>query len=1128
VSSPDAIPLGPFSLEAPVGEGGMGEVWRGLHVAQNLPVAVKVITAGAARDPELQVAFRNEVRAVARLDHPGIVRVLDYGAVGAEATEASGGRLVEGSPYLAMELLDGGDLDPSVPPASFGHLRATLLDLLDALAHAHARGVIHRDLKPRNILYAGAGNDRPGLRLTDFGIAHAFVSGGDDVEEEGTTGTPWYMAPEQHHDAWRDFGPWTDLYAVGCIAWELACGRRPFGGRDLYSVVWGHLNTEPPPLEARFDAPGGLDAWIRRLLEKPARARFRCAADAAFALRELEESHLFGAPPLPSSWRPPRAALRSPLRLGGAGLGLHGLRSLPVLGREEQLDTLWGQLQDVWATAGQRLVLLEGAPGCGKSRIAEFICERAEEVGGASALRCVHDPMPSRTTGLRGLVSGMLGCSGLNRVEVRYRVEDVLKPEGVTDPYEFEALTEFVAPGQEWVGTVADQPVRFLDPAQRNSLLQRLLKRRAAERPLVLWLDDVQWGGQAISLAEHILESPSAATGPILLILTVSAVGRQERPIEARRLDELMRLEGASRVQVPPLGSEHCRQLVRDVLGLEGDLAAAVELRSGGNPLFAVQLVGDWVRRGLLRSGDDGFRLKGKGHHPSLVVPSDMNELWRDRIERVVEGMGADTRSTLELAAALGLRVDAFEWNHACGSAKLRADPGLIDSLLTHGLALENESGWAFASELLRETLERSAREEGRWPRWHRACAEMLRDRYADGAAGLSRRLGAHLLEAGDLEEAIGRLGEAAWELVDVHEYRESLQVVALREDALHRAAAPEGDPRWGECLLVRCGAKVHLGLLEDALEDARKAEVRGARFGWATVLARAVGQQGILARLMGDLEEAVERWEEALRLCPEEDLETRARMLFYLGSVRRQECEFDAARALYGQALDLYGEAGSQLGEAQCLHGIGTIAQDTGDLDTAEQVFESLADLFRSMGNPFGLSQAINGLAAVAHLRGRLDDAEAGYHEAWELLMSIGSPAAIVTGLNVALIHALRRDMVALGETLFRIEGARAAAAQRPWLGQLLVYRLPVLAQRQDWAGWDDALERAVELLGERAGAPQDIATVARLAGEAALEQGQTGRAREAFLLARQQWALLDEQAGITVIDGLLSRVPD
>ncbi|MCP4871915.1 MAG: protein kinase [Proteobacteria bacterium] len=1122
----DAIPLGPFVLEAPIGGGGMGEVWRGRHAAQGVPVAIKVITADVARDPELQAAFRNEVRAVARLDHPGIVRVLEFGAVGSDAAERSGGRLVEGSPYLAMELLDGGVLDPSVPLDDFEALRATLLDLLAALAHAHARGVIHRDLKPANILYAGPDNDRPGLRITDFGIAHALESD-EDVEGEGTTGTPWYMAPEQHHHAWRDFDPSTDLYAVGCIAWELICGRRPFAGQDLFSVVWGHLNTAPPPLDPRFDVPTGLDEWVRRLLEKSARARFRCAADAAFALRELEESLIFGAPPLPSSWRPPRTARRSPVRLGGAGLGLHGLRSLPVLGREEQLNDLWNNLHEVWATAGQRLILLEGAPGCGKSRIAEFVSERAEEVGGASALRVVHDPMPSRTTGLRGLVTTLLGCHGLNRIEVRYRVEDVLKPEGVDDAYEFEALTEFVSPRQEWVGSEADLPVRFLDPAQRNSLLQRLLRRRAAERPLVLWLDDVQWGGQAISLAEHILSSPPSATGPVLMLLTVSAPALAERPIEARRLDELMRLEHTHRLEVPPLGVEHCRQLVRDVLGLEGDLAAAVEARAGGNPLFVVQLVGDWVRRGLLRPGREGFRLKGKGHHPALVLPGDLNELWRDRIERVVEGTGGQVRETLELAAALGLRVDAFEWNHACGQAQLKADPSLIDTLLNDGLATESESGFAFASELLRDTLEQSARDAGRWQRWHLACVGMLRGRYADDASGLARRLGTHLLEGDSLDEAITHLGEAAWELVEVNEYREALQVVARREEALVRAAASKADPRWGECLLLRCGAKVHLGLLEDALEDARKAEVRGARYGWATVLARAVGQQGILARLGGDMDEAVERWEEALRLCPAEDRATRARVLFYLGSVRRQECDFAGAHTLYSEALELYGEAGSQLGEAQCLHGIGTIAQDTGDLDTAEQVFESLADLFRTMGNRFGLSQAINGLAAVAYLRGRLDDAEAGFCEAWDLLTSIGSPAAIVTGLNVALIHALRRDMNALSETLYRIERARAAAAQRPWLGQLLVYRLPVLADRRDWSGWDDALERAVELLGERAGAPQDIATVARLAGEVALDQGETGRAREAFLLARQQWELLDEEVGLTVIDGLLSRVP-
>ena len=1119
------IRVGPFVLDACIGQGGMGEVWRGRHREQTVPVAIKVITAAEARDPDVRAAFRNEVRAVARLDHPGIVRVLDYGSVDRAAERASDGRLVRESPFLAMELLEGGSLHQAELPADWPTLRGTLLHLLEALAHAHSRGVVHRDLKPRNVLFAGARSDRSGLRLTDFGIAHAL--GGDDPDDpDGTTGTPWYMAPEQLHDRWRDYGPWTDLYALGCIAWERVTGDRPFEGASLFAVIWAHLNTELPRLRPRFAVPSGFEAWVRQLLEKDHRARFRRAADAAFALQELEENPVWGPPPLPETWRVEGEQRSEPERLLGAGLGLYGLRRLPVLGRGEHLDTAWGALRQVWATASPRLLLLSGAAGCGKSRIAEFISERAEEVGGASMLRVVHDPVPTPTTGLRGMVLRTLGCVGLDRAGIAARIEEQLTEEGVTDPYEWQALTEFVAPAREWVGEVDDQPVRFVDPQQRNVLLQRLLARRAAERPLILWMDDVQWGSQALSLADHLLDSAPMAAGPLLLLLTVRSEGLAERPLEARRLAALLDRPNTASLEVPPLNDRDSRRLVRDALGLEGDLAEAVEIRAGGNPLFAVQLVGDWIRRGLLQPGERGFTMKGQAL-PVLLLPVDIHQIWQDRIDRLVEGFGEHAQTTLELAAALGLQVDAFEWNHACGQARLHADPGLIDALLTEGLAEPNDGGWAFASELLRETLERSARAGGRWARLNDACAGMLGNRYPGGARGLAWRLGSHLREADRLDEAVDQLGEAAWELVDSNEYRRALQVAVAREDALREMASDRSDVRWGECLLVRCGANLQLGRHDEALEDARKAEVAAARFGWHTILARALGQQGTIARLRGDLGEAIDRWEEALRLCPPDDRDSRARLLYYLASVYRQRCEFERAGDLYREALDLYGEVTNQLGEAQCLFGLATIAQDTGDLETSERVFESLLRLFRRLGNRFGIAQALNGLAGVAHLRGNLDEAGRGFAEAWDLLESIGSPASITAGLNVALIHAIRRDLDALRGALHRIESRRAAAAQRPWLGQLLVYRLPLLAAERNWEGWDRTVERAVELLRERAGAPQDIATVARIAGDLAVESGQAGRARRAYMVARQQWELLGEPAGVTVIDGLLSRLP-
>ncbi|MCA9541339.1 MAG: serine/threonine-protein kinase PknK, partial [Myxococcales bacterium] len=273
----------------------MGEVWRGRHRAQQVPVAVKVVTAPLGREEAYRAQFVREVEAMARLDHPAIVRLYEHGEIDARLSEASNGRLPEGAPYLVMEWLDGGSLRGR-PGLDWPTLRATLLALLDALAHAHAHGMVHRDLKPDNVLLG----DR-GPVLTDFGLAYnPALSGG--ALESGSFGTPGYMAPEQIRNDWRAFGPWTDLYALGCLAFELACGFPPHGENHAGSTVGllvAHLREPVPKLRARLPVPLRFEGWLHKLMTRETGARFQFAADAAVALLAIpEDAPLTGPHPL--------------------------------------------------------------------------------------------------------------------------------------------------------------------------------------------------------------------------------------------------------------------------------------------------------------------------------------------------------------------------------------------------------------------------------------------------------------------------------------------------------------------------------------------------------------------------------------------------------------------------------------------------------------------------------------------------------------------------------------------------------------------------------------------------------------------------------------------------------------
>lgn len=724
--------------------------------------------------------------------------------------------------------------------------------------------------------------------------------------------------------------------------------------------------------------------------------------------------------------------------------------------------------------------------------------------------------MPTRGSGLREVLVRSLGCQKMGRRELATRVADLLARDGVQDGYEAEALAEYLVSPDEWAAGEGPQ-ARLSDPQERNALLQRFLRRTAAHRPVVLFLDDVQWGSEALSLVEHLLAEPAVAVGPILILLCARTEALEHRPLEARRLAELVELSASQKLRVPPLADGPARRLLEGSLGLAPGLALAVQARAGGRPQFAVQLVDDWVRRGLLFSGPDGFQLQGRLDD---LLPADLDAIWDRRVRRLEVEEGPEVIASLEVAAALGLQVDMFEWNHACGEAGVRALPDLIDRLVDQGLADATEGGWAFASVLLREALERSARAGGRWARAHAACATMLPGRYPPGRPGLNERLGTHRIEAGDLDGAAGVLGEAIEELERISEHRRAQGVARQRERALVLLGAADADRRWGECLLVHANAELALGHLDGALEAAVRLEAQAHQHHWSDLEASSVVVQGVVDRLQGEVARAEQELRDALEICPTADFVTRARALSYLASIRRQGCEFEESRRLYEQARALYEQGQHALGEAQCRLGIATVAQELGELDEAEARFLELAHVFDTLGNLFGLAAAYNGLASVAHLRGDLGGAEAGFRRAWDLLERIGSPAAIATGLNVAFVHILQGDQAGVDRSLHRIEARGASSAQRPWLGQLLVYRLPGLARSGDWLSFDQTMQTARDLLRERAGPPQDIAEVAALAGQICADRGEPHRARAALLIAREQWELLDEDARILEID--------
>jgi serine/threonine protein kinase len=261
----------------------MGEVWRAEYEPTGEVFAVKVIRRGLGNAGKYMRAFEREVRATARLDHPGVVRIVDYGVIESSTGAMSGWKV--GTPWFAMEYASQGNLENLMRYMTWTTVKSVLVSVLDALAHSHARGLVHRDIKPSNILLDGSG-EHVRVLLSDFGLVHAVGRGGagEPSHTQERSGTPSYMAPEQVRGEWRDFGPWTDLYAVGCVAYELVCGRPPFEANNAPGMWLKHLEAPVPALEANMNVPDGFERWLKRLLAKEPARRFQCAADAAWNL----------------------------------------------------------------------------------------------------------------------------------------------------------------------------------------------------------------------------------------------------------------------------------------------------------------------------------------------------------------------------------------------------------------------------------------------------------------------------------------------------------------------------------------------------------------------------------------------------------------------------------------------------------------------------------------------------------------------------------------------------------------------------------------------------------------------------------------------------------------------------
>ena len=1114
----------------------MAEVWRAVHRAQRTTVAVKVVTIPAGREVKFRRLFVHELQNAARLNHASIVQLLDYGEIPSAVAESTNWRLPRDAPYLVMEWLPGGTLGAKRGQIRWPELRANLLVLLDALAHAHARGVVHRDLKTDNVLLG----DR-GPVLTDFGLAHSWNDEELTADQVVMAGTPNYMAPEQVLGEWRALGPWTDLYAMGCFAWSLACGHAPFAGRKPVFILQAQVTEQPPAFKHRMPVPPGFEVWLRRLLAKNPRERYRYAADAALALLKLPDTAdaidsalakipdmaddegentvvtppVFlpvtemswantdsgtDIPPMPKGWRRPRG-VRASLGLHGVGQAIFRHRERPFVGRIAERETLWATLREARASQTARMVLFRGPAGLGKRRMAQWLAHRAHELGQVITAHATHDDPPGPSSGLGPMMARLMRSTGLTGIRRTKRIRDAL---GLDDAQDELVIALAAATDYDWQFSQDGVSVTLGSENDHYAAICDGLVQLAGDRSIVLRLDNVQWGWNTVRFCKFVLRQRPNIPMFIIASLDLSAEGATL--FDQVFLTRLQSLAAFRCIDLGPLNETDHRRLIQSYLPFDTALVDQLVARTQGNPLFADELIQHWIESDALESGSHGFRLAGR---VGRSLPGQVTEVWAERITLALRDAEPAADQALELAATLGHEVATDEWAAVCQLAGLAFPVNGYAGLRNARLVIEADSGaesetesWRFAHPMLREALQKKARDEGRWADCNRLCAKMLSARDDTGA----ERLAAHCMEAGLFAEALTPLRDTADRALERGDYGAAQGALIDRARALRATGVRRFDLRWTGTRIR--WAECYAGRNQYA--PARRWSARAATEAQAQssdlLYVRALRTMGAMVALLEEPARATDTFIVAAtvaRRLDEPIIEAFA--LMDLAHNRAQTGHLEEARALYDDGLAALGDEAPWL-QGRLLSGLTDVARRQGDMAQACTLGAEALDCLRAAGIRQSAAECEGLRAELARYRGETVDAERHYREAKRLYEAEGSPIAghIECRLAPLLMESGRFEEARERMTEILKHPVMGRCGATPFLARTVM--LACAAHMSEWLLWNRHVQRLEPLFSGRLVDPA-VAELAATAAGLAQERGAPEHAAQAWRLAHVQY---------------------
>lgn len=1062
--------LGRYTIEGLLGAGGMGTVYRAHDARLQRPVAIKLIDS--APGPDSMRRILREARAASALNHPGICTVHDVVEDGARV-------------FIVMELVEGQPLSALIPAGGLPVSQALqyVRQIVDALAFAHARGIVHRDLKGANVVVTADG--RP--KVLDFGLA-VELSGHDGVNtatvdtlhvSRAIAGTPAYMSPQQLSGEPAD--PRDDVWSAGVLLYELLSGRRPFAGATLVSLGTSVLSDPIPPLPP--EVPPSVRDVVERGLSKSAEDRYQRADEMLAAIDALSAGGTTdGHPGADDTTVMPMPPF----------LSATSSNAVALVGRDAEVEMLrsaWSRARD----GARQLVLISGEPGVGKTRLSTEFARTIPPDGNVIVGRCDREALIPYQPFVEALEWYARECPR-RMLEASFRhVESTSE------------LAQLVPSFGRRLTLVAER-IELNAEGQRYRLFNAvaaLLAASARERPLLLLLEDLHWSDRpTVLMLRHLLRSPAIA--PLCVVATYRESDIERTHPFAEMLADLRREEGVARIALGGLAESDVKTFIEASVGTASDtLTSLVADRTEGNPFFMTEVLRHLGEVGELDRLASGIQPRSTRDTP--ILPEGVRETIGHRLARQSETV----HGVLAQASVIGrdFRLPVLQ-----AVAELPED-ALLDALdaAVAGRLIQEVAGaqgrYTFTHALVRETLygELTTVRRGRL---HRRVGEALERLSPSGDEPLAD-LAFHFSEAvavagGDIQRAVSyavRAAERATSAFAMEDaarfYRLALQALELAPDPAAYAsrridlrilrgrafgevgqwAAAKGEleialrllppeARERRCELLVDMAKYSFwlldippirGLAEEALAIA---EETGRDDLWADMTAWMAAAQQAEGNVTGALEgmtKAVARVGGIRSFA----LATAPLSLYFLGhgteAATQSAQAVQASRDSKDPAFRMYALEHSGLALTGC-----------GRYDEALRAFDEVRHFGRQHGVLQLLARGIAMSTGVYMALGDYDHARASAEEARELARALAfAPPRVSAGIDLLLVLARRHDP-GQSDTLLS-EVAAVAASAAGWHGwlwriRLLQARAELAFARGEWREAVDLAEQTVQ----------------------------------------------------------------